>query len=516
MQCIQFQENREVFLKKRGYSGENTLALENLPFKIHPFPSLRVSYLNLFSVSLKKDYYYFAEDLDSISDVVARYCEFVPIPIYLNDDSTPLNQECAPWNITNPNSRIIQCEGFARLHFGYQILDAFYFDTSTDHDCDLNVKGIIAINPKDRPETSKYVDLYINNMLVCNQTRGLLPAWATFISAAIECPDVLPTTSRNEIIENEKTALLRQILEKKIIGRLQSLPELDPKVFENIIKVHDKSIKELASNDTSLFQAVCNSLVFDTSKGYLSLRHCTSFMDEGYLYYLEKDSTMSAQYAQIADANGCFYFWIYDGIEKILLQKFSVSQCLSFCDLIKICETDMLKEPETSTLKQFLPLCERFDRALQQGRISATTEMREFLPESIPALIRYQKNIDVKLHHHFLENLRDRQTWSSILPDEMYANVEDCRLILNASNSTICKLLGYRDDSELLYTSIFYNALLRAKPVSPATMLTIRESMGNLIQIDHLLCTSGWQQKVENDISSLENGNLPKPILCDR
>lgn len=35
-------------------------------------------------------------------------------------------------------------------------------------------------------------------------------------------------------------------------------------------------------------------------------------------------------------------------------------------------------------------------------------------------------------------------------------------------------------------------------------------------QIDYLLCISGWQQKVEDDLTSLESASLPKPILCDR
>lgn len=434
------------------------------------------------TVYLKSDYFYFAEDPDSISDVVAHYCEFVPIPIYLNDDSAPLNLECAPWNIKNPGSRIAQCEGFARMHFGYQILDSFFFDASIESGCDLNAKGIIVINHKDQIEASGYVDLYINNMLVCSKTKGLLPEWATFISAAIECPDIMPTTSRSEIVENKKTTLLRQILEKKIIDRLQKLPKINPDIFENIIKVHDKSIKELASNDILLFQEVCLSLIFDTNKGHLSLNYCKNFMDRGYLYYLKKDLAMSAQYAQIADANGYFYFWIYDGVESILLQKFSASQGLSFCNLIKTCEEDMLKKLEESKLEDFYPLCERFNHTLQQKQISATTEIREFLPESLPALIQYQNNIDAKLNHHFIKNLRDGQIWSSILPDELHGDMEDCCLVLNALNSTICRLLSYNDDSELLYTCIFYNALLRAKPVSPVTMLTIRECMENLIQ----------------------------------
>lgn len=434
------------------------------------------------TVYLKNEYAYFAEDPDSISDVVVRYCEFVPIPIYLNDDPSPLNQECAPWNIKNPGSRNVQCEGFARIHFGYQILDAFFFDASTESDCSLNAKGIIVIDSEDKQNVSGYVDLYINNILVCGKARGLLPAWATFINAAIECPDIPPTTSRNEIVENEKTNLLRQILEKKIIERLQSLPENNPDVFEDIIKVHDKSIKELASNDTVFFQAVCHSLVFNTNEGYLSLFHCKRFIDEGCLYYLDRDSPMSIQYAQIADANGYFYFWIYDGIERILLQKFSINYDLNFCNLIKTCEIDMLKELEKSKLEEFYPLCERFNCALQQRQISATTKIREFLPESLPALIQYQNNIDVKLHHHFVENLRDGQTWSSILSSKIDLNMEECCLILNASNSTIFELLKYNDNSELLYTAIFYNALLRARPVSPVTMLTIRECMDDLIK----------------------------------
>lgn len=35
-------------------------------------------------------------------------------------------------------------------------------------------------------------------------------------------------------------------------------------------------------------------------------------------------------------------------------------------------------------------------------------------------------------------------------------------------------------------------------------------------QIDYLLCISGWQQKVQDDLKSLKSDRLPKPFLCDR
>lgn len=460
---------------------------------------------------LKKEYSYFAEDTEAIADVVTRYCEFVPIPVYLNDDTAPLNQECAPWNVKNPVSRRVLCEGFARIHFGYQILDAFYFDTSDECGCDIDVKGIIVINSEDNSKAFGCVDLYINNILVCSRTRELLPAWAAFISAAVECPDIAPTASRNEIVENKVTNQLRFVLEKNIMKRLKNLPDSNPDIFEKIVKIHGNSIKELAGSDSEFFRAVCESLVFDTSEGHLPLQHCKNLIDRECIYYLGKDVSMSAQYAQIADANGYFYFWVNDDMDRILLQKFSVSQNYSFVNLIKRCGEELIKVLDESRAEIFSPLCERFDLALNQGRISAVTQIREFLPESLPALIWRENNIDIKLRRHFMENLRDGKTWSTILPEEIGDDRKEYRLILNAFNPTICELLNYNDDSELLYISVFYNALLRAEPVSPVTMLTIRDCMSCLIQ-NYLKNTASSMAAAEVMQEFVSISALPEPV----
>lgn len=55
-----------------------------------------------------------------------------------------------------------------------------------------------------------------------------------------------------------------------------------------------------------------------------------------------------------------------------------------------------------------------------------------------------------------------------------------------------------------------------AKKYYHRSFMYYRRAMIVAEQIDHLLCITGWQQKVADDIASLESANLPKPILCDR
>lgn len=43
-----------------------------------------------------------------------------------------------------------------------------------------------------------------------------------------------------------------------------------------------------------------------------------------------------------------------------------------------------------------------------------------------------------------------------------------------------------------------------------------RRALAVAEQIDDLLCTDGWRQKVNDDLKSLESSEFPKPILCDR
>lgn len=65
------------------------------------------------------------------------------------------------------------------------------------------------------------------------------------------------------------------------------------------------------------------------------------------------------------------------------------------------------------------------------------------------------------------------------------------------------------------YAKIEQNTRLRSKYFHRSS-LYYKRAMLVAKQIDDLLCISGWQQKVEDDLASLEGGRLPKPVLCER
>lgn len=92
-------------------------------------------------------------------------------------------------------------------------------------------------------ESVSRVDLFCRRMFITDDIAGLLPEWAKFACAVVECPNLSPTLSRNDVVRHDAAFVaLKQRLAQKITETLIQLAERQPQDFYGFLKEHEKRL----------------------------------------------------------------------------------------------------------------------------------------------------------------------------------------------------------------------------------------------------------------------------------
>jgi molecular chaperone HtpG len=79
--------------------------------------------------------------------------------------------------------------------------------------------------------------LYVQNVLILEHAKELLPVWLRFVSGVVETTDLPLNISREMLQTNKTLETIRKSLIKKILGELKKLMQEKPtefgKFFEN-------------------------------------------------------------------------------------------------------------------------------------------------------------------------------------------------------------------------------------------------------------------------------------------
>jgi molecular chaperone HtpG len=228
----------------------------------------------------------------TLVETVRTYADFLPIPIYVNDDLSPVNLMAPPWEDDNPARATL--EYIARVFQGMKPLFVLpLHDSRVDlgHDfITVPMQGFLFVPPGSVASVREYGDLnvYIRRMFICERERDLLPQWARFVRGVIECPLLQPTASREGIHQDENFELVRQALEGQLGRGLQALAREDPPTWRKVVRGHSDLIIGWAVSDSDFFDRVEDIVTFRTTRGPLSL---PEYLEQsgGGIYYVTRE-----------------------------------------------------------------------------------------------------------------------------------------------------------------------------------------------------------------------------------
>lgn len=156
-----------------------------------------------------------------IRQLVKKYCDFMPVPIKL--DNEVINRQRAIWKESPQNLNDEDYLEFYRYLYPYQEDPLLWVHLSTDYPFILN--GILYF-PKLQPDvdvTRGHIKLFCNQVFVSDHCEEIIPEFLLPLRGVIDSSDIPLNVSRSALTADRTVRRIADYIAKKIGDRLKSL-----------------------------------------------------------------------------------------------------------------------------------------------------------------------------------------------------------------------------------------------------------------------------------------------------
>lgn len=430
---------------------------------------------------------------DTLKRLAFHYGSLLPFPIKFSDSvvTTLINETTPPWKETFAAPEF---ERDAYLEYGREAFALEFFDYIPLRSAAGDVSGVAFVLPfSPSLSTRKTHRVYLKNMLLSEQTEGLLPDWAFFVKCVVNANDLRPTASREAFYEDEALAATRAELGRQLRNYLIDLAEENPARLRKLIQLHFLSIKALAVDDEEFFRIVVKWLPFETNMGTMTL---TEYMKDHEVVRYIVDLDQFRQTARIAASQSLCVInagYVYDAALVQKLQEIFPLVSLMMIDSASLTHSfEYLTPVEQDEVAAFIELA---NNVLEP--FNCYVDVRRFSPDELPALHIAGSDVQFKRSLESAKEVAD-SFWSSLL-DEVAAGFDEtalAQLCFNYRNPVVYKITRMQDQ-DLLRLSIqmlYVQAILLShRPLNAKEMTLLNEGLLRFIEwgADAL---EGWVQ----------------------
>jgi molecular chaperone HtpG len=346
-----------------------------------------------------------------------------------------------------------------------------------------DVSGVAFVLPFSPSLSSRKTHrVYLKNMLLSEQTEGLLPDWAFFVKCVVNANNLRPTASREAFYEDQTLTATRTALGQQLRSYLIDLARENPSRLRRLIQLHRLSIKALAVEDEEFFRIFVNWLPFETNMGTMTL---TEYLKDHEVVRYMTDLDQFRQTARIAAAQSMCVIdagYVYDAdlIEKL-------QDVFPLVPLLRIDSASLTHSFEYLTLAEqdeagaFIELANKILEPFK-----CQVEIRRFSPDELPALHIANGDVQLRRSIEATKEVTDG-LWSGLL-DEVQAGLDDdafAQLCFNYRNPVIHKITRMQDQ-DLLRLSIqmlYVQAILLShRPLNSKEMALLNEGLVRFIE----------------------------------
>ncbi|MDA9610626.1 molecular chaperone HtpG [Alphaproteobacteria bacterium] len=208
------------------------------------------------TLSIKKDENEYLDNF-RIEEIVKKYSDFVPIPIYVTGDEDKKEKE------EDKKSQVNSAEAIwlkDKTKIKKEEYESFYKQSSTYYDEPLKTihfkaEGVVNYSsllflPKSQPHDLYHPDrknklkLYVNKVFISDKLETIIPAWLRFIPGVVDSEDLSLNISR-EILQNN--AVIQKIntgITKRILKEIKDLKSKNKDGFLEFWKNFGAVLKE--------------------------------------------------------------------------------------------------------------------------------------------------------------------------------------------------------------------------------------------------------------------------------
>jgi len=185
-----------------------------------------------------------------ISDLLAKYCKFLPVEIQFGDKTETIKGEdgaedtilTIPNIINNPSPAWtkkpseLTDEDYKNFYgelYPYKEAPLFWIHLNVDYP--FNLTGILYFpRIKKSYEIQKdKIQLYSNQVFVTDEVKEIIPEWLTLLHGVIDSPDIPLNVSRSYLQSDQNVKKINSYITKKVAEKLEDLFKKDRAEFEN-------------------------------------------------------------------------------------------------------------------------------------------------------------------------------------------------------------------------------------------------------------------------------------------
>lgn len=202
----------------------------------------------------------------TLESLLSRYTALLPIPVFYGDKA--VNDEPPPWR--EPEESPVRALR-RRLDFAARFERRFEplctFDLAADSSTDL--RGLLWVQDGASWATSdnRNLSVFVRGMLLDDDARELLPAWAGFVGGVVESARLTPVASREDLQRDAAWEAARERLRETLVEGLAALPRRSPEAWRRVRNRHGEALLGAALADPRLFSALADELLVATSEG---------------------------------------------------------------------------------------------------------------------------------------------------------------------------------------------------------------------------------------------------------
>jgi molecular chaperone HtpG len=198
-----------------------------------------------------------------IRQLVKTYCDFLPVPIKLDDEV--INQHDAPWKKSLNSLNDEEYLEFYRYLYPFQEDPLLWVHLNTDYP--FNVNGILYF-PKLKPDidvTKSNIKLFCNQVFVSDNCEEVIPRFLLPLRGVIDSPDIPLNVSRSFLQTDRTVRKIADYIARKVGDSLKGLYRSDRAKYIASWQDLGTFIKFGSMNDDKFKEQVQDVVIFRTT-----------------------------------------------------------------------------------------------------------------------------------------------------------------------------------------------------------------------------------------------------------
>ena len=253
-------------------------------------------------------------ELYKLREVIEKYCSFLPIEIYLEEDGKEIKEDIKPINDIKPlwvkspkDCTDEEYKDFYKKVFLDFNEPLFWIHLNVDYP--FNLKGILYF-PKLKHEleaTEGQVKLYNNQVFVADNIKEVIPDFLLLLKGTIDCPDLPLNVSRSFLQKDKDVMKISKHIVKKVADKLVALYKNERDNFKNFWKDIQIFIKYGCLRDESFYEKIKDIIIFKKLNGeYINLKEYLEENKEKHenkVFYVSDEKQQSQYIKMFKEAN---------------------------------------------------------------------------------------------------------------------------------------------------------------------------------------------------------------------